>query len=154
MDLTLQVTDNSKLNIRVAVIIETENGFVLSKSSHGSYLFAIGGRAKIGESSIQSAVRELEEETGLQISTSDFKLISIVENFWDAPVDNILWKIHEINFVFTIPKQKSVGLGTDKEFAGLVEMKKEEIKDLDIRPEVIKKIILEDKLNSFNHFIV
>jgi hypothetical protein len=37
---------------------------------------------------------------------------------------------------------------------GLVEFKKEEMKDLDIRPSIIKDIIMQEKEDTITHFIV
>jgi 8-oxo-dGTP pyrophosphatase MutT (NUDIX family) len=156
MDLTIKFEkSNETLNVRVAIIMQTKNGFVLSHRKSGNYYFAIGGRAKLGESSIASAIREAEEETGLKLKKEDFKLISIVENFWESThetVSNQKWKVHEINFVFTVPLQEKIYDSVDS--AEIVEIPKEKLTDLDIRPDIIKKIILENKLDGFNHFVV
>ncbi len=156
MDLTIKFEDRSEvLNIRVAIIMQTRNGFVLSHRKNGNFYFAIGGRAKLGESSIVSAIREVEEETGLHLSEKDFKLISIIENFWESDhekVNDRNWKVHEINYVFTVPVQERIFEAIDS--AEVVEVPKEQLANLDIRPETIKKIILENKLDDFNHYIV
>ena len=164
MDLTIKFEDKSEvLNIRVAIIMQTKNGFVLShrqgnqvlKGKSGNYYFAIGGRAKLGESSIASAMRETEEETGIKLEEKDFKLISIIENFWESDhekMSNKKWKVHEINYVFTVPMQEQIYEAIDS--AEIVEISKEKLSELDIRPEVIKKLILENKLSTFTHFIV
>lgn len=156
MDLTIKFEDKSEvLNIRVAIIMQTKNGFVFSHRKSGNYYFLIGGRAKLGESSIASAMREVSEEAGLNLEGKDFKLISIIENFWESDREKVNgqnWKVHEINYLFTVPLQDQIFEAIDS--AEVVEIPKEELKDLDIRPEIIKKIILEDKLNEFNHFVV
>lgn len=156
MDITIKFEETSEvLNVRVAIIMQTKNGFVLSHSKNGNYYFAIGGRCKLGESSIESAIRETEEETGLKLKKEDFKLISIIENFWTSTEETAKgadWKVHEINYVFTVPMQEEIFEAIDS--SEVVEIPKEKLFDLDIRPDTIKKIILEDKLNEFNHFIV
>lgn len=153
MDLTIKFEDKSEvLNVRVAIIMQTKNGFVLSHRKNGDWYFAIGGRAKLGESSIASAIRETEEETGLKLKTEDFKLISIIENFWESKEPEKTWKVHEVNFVFTVPVQEKIYEAIDS--AEIVEIPKEKLSKLDIRPEIIKKLILEDKLNTFTHHIV
>lgn len=152
MDLTIKFDEKSEvLNIRVAIIMQTKKGFVLSHRKSGNYYFAIGGRAKLGESSISSAIRETWEETGLTLQEKDFKLVSIIENFWESKETEKTWKVHEINFVFTVPMQEKILEAIDS--AEIVEIPKEELELLDIRPEIIKKIILEDKLDEFSHFI-
>lgn len=156
MDLTIKFDDkNEVLNIRVAIIMQTKNGYVLSHNKNGDWYFAIGGRAKLGESSVVSAIREVEEETGIKLKSEDFKLISIIENFWTSThetVNSTDWKVHEINYVFTVPGQEQIFEAIDS--AEIVEMSKEKLAELDIRPEVIKKLILEDKLTTFTHYIV
>jgi len=156
MDLTIKFPDkNEVLNVRVAIIMQTNNGFVLSHRKSGGYYFAIGGRAKLGESSITSAVREVSEETGLTLEGKDFKLISIIENFWTSSHEKLNdqdWKVHEINYVFTVPMQEKIFEAVDG--AEIVEIPKEQLAILDIRPSVIKKLILEDKLNEFTHHII
>ena len=156
MDLTIKFPDKSEvLNVRVAIIMQTKNGFVLSHRKSGGYYFAIGGRAKLGESSITSAVREVSEETGLTLEEKDFKLISIIENFWTSSHEKVNdqdWKVHEINYVFTVPMQEKIFDVVDS--AEIVEIPKEQLTNLDIRPEIIKKLILENKLAEFNHFVV
>ena len=75
MDLTVKLAGENYLNIRVAIVVQTKNGFVLQKHKRGCYFF-LGGRIKSGESSLQAAKREMKEETGLEIE--DFKLISVI----------------------------------------------------------------------------
>lgn len=156
MDLTIKFEDKSEvLNIRVAIIMQTRNGFVLSHRKNGDWYFAIGGRCKLGESSVASAMRETWEETGLKLEEKDFKLISIIENFWESDhekVNHKKWKVHEINYVFTVPMQEKIYEAIDS--AEVVEIPKEQLANLDIRPETIKKLILEDRLNTFTHHIV
>ena len=53
-DLSLNV-DDFYLNIRVAIIARTKNGFILEKKKTSEYYFLIGGRMKINESSLEAA---------------------------------------------------------------------------------------------------
>lgn len=145
MDLTIQL-DGSVLNIRVAVIMETQKGFLLEKNKKGFYFFA-GGRVKIGESSLQSAKREIFEETGLDISEFDF--VSTIENFFDDRDGSKKELVHEICFVYKTNKVDNV----DPKY-GLYEFSKEEIVNMDIRPEKIKELILNEETNKITHHIV
>lgn len=141
MDLTIPL-DGTTLNIRVTIIMETSKGFLIQKHKNGYYFF-IGGRMKLNESSEEAAKREMLEETGLFIS--DFKLVSVIENFYNNDQSNI----QEITFVYLAPKIDKVS----EEF-GLIEVTKEEMESLDIRPQKIKNIILENNMKEISHYII
>lgn len=143
MDLTVKIEDTF-LNIRVAIIMQTERGFVIQKHA-GGYYFFLGGRIKIGETSLQGAIRETEEEAGLKIDEKDFKFVSVIENFFSTPEG----KTQEICFVYSCNNQEKI----NPEF-GLLEFPVSELENLDIRPEIIKKIILENKFSEISHFVV
>ena len=150
MDLTLILEHNNILNIRVAIICQTEKGFLLEKHKKGFYFF-LGGRVKLGESSLQAAKREFNEETGLELS--DFEFISTIENFYieNKPKHENMLTAHvqEICFVYKTEKIDAV----DPKY-GLVEFTREEMKDLDIRPSIIKEIVVQEKENEITHYIV
>jgi len=141
MDLTIKLQDTT-LNIRVAVIMETNNGFIFEKSKNG-YYFTIGGRVKLGETSLETAKREIKEETGLDIN--NFKLISVLENFYGDNEN----KVQEICFVYTTDKIDKIDLEYN-----LSELSKDDIENLEIKPEIIKNLILENKLDAVSHFII
>ena len=65
MDLTIPL-EKITLNIRVAVLIKKDDGFILEKS-RGGYYFPIGGRVKVGETSEEAAKREVFEEIGISV---------------------------------------------------------------------------------------
>ena len=151
MDLTIKLDGGNYLNIRVAFIVQTKNGFVLQKHKRGCYFF-LGGRVKSGESSLQAAKREMLEETGLEIE--NFKLVSVLENFFSGEENT---KTQEICFVYTTPIIEKINWDADlieinKE--EIVEVGRQEMLDMDIRPEIIKKLILENKLETISHFVV
>lgn len=150
MDLTLVLEQNNILNIRVAIICQTEKGFLLEKHKKGFYFF-LGGRVKLGESSLEAAKREYQEETGLDIHNLEY--VSTIENFYieNNPKHENLESanIQEICFVYKTEKIEAV----DPKY-GLVEFTREEMKDLDIRPSIIKEIVVQEKENEITHYIV
>lgn len=140
MDLTLQV-DGVSLNIRVAVLLQTEKGYLFERHKDG-YYFAIGGRVKAGESSLEAAMRELQEEVA--IKTNNLNLVSIVENFYVHKGVSF----QEICFVYTSHQVFDVELPEN-----IVALSQKDMKDKDIRPEVIKNSIAQEP-GFISHSIV
>jgi len=131
MDLTIPVKD-SVLNIRVAVLAKTKNGFLFSKDTEG-FLYFIGGRIKINETSEEAAKRELIEETGIRTDKINFK--TIIENFF---IDSEKRFVHEICFVYVVNDELKINSKALK----LVECPIIDFKNTDIRPIAIRDFIL------------
>lgn len=134
MDLTIQL-ETITLNIRVAVLIKKEGGFILEKNK-GGYYFPVGGRVKAGETSEEAAKREVFEE--LSVVVEGLKLRAIVELFFCSEDSHV----HEICFVYSVSDIDDLKLA--EEF-GVYTL--EQIESIDFRPEVIKEVI---KSNSNN----
>lgn len=131
MDLTIPL-EKFTLNIRVAVLIKKDGGFILEKSK-GGYYFPIGGRVKAGETSEEAAKREVFEEIG--ISVDSFILKGIVELFFGSEDK----RVQEICFVYSVSDVNNVKLSTE---FGVYTL--EQIESLDFRPQVIKEIMRLD----------
>ena len=71
MDLTIPF-ENTILNIRVAIILQTSNGYVLGRGENKNYYHFVGRRVKLGENSLQAAKREILEEAGVEIKNFEF----------------------------------------------------------------------------------
>lgn len=142
MDLTINL-ENTILNIRVAVILKTRNGFVLGKGENKKYYHFPGGRIKLGENSLQAAKREILEEAGIELENLEF--VCVIENFWTEPNH----KVQELCFVYETKIANEIFPNIE-----LKEFTKEEIANMDIRPEILKKIVLEDRLSNVTHYIV
>jgi len=136
-DLTLNV-DEFCLNIRVAIIAKTKNGYILEKKD--TYNFLIGGRIKINESSSEAAIREIKEEINLDITEEDLEFKTVIENFFTYEIGNV--KTHEICFLYEIKKELE-NINLENNF---VECSLEEIKNLEIRPTILQKLLLEEKM--------
>ena len=133
MDLTIQV-ENTKLNIRVAVLAETKNGFIFEKRDVVDYYFLLGGRVKINEDSLETAKREVLEEIGYEIK--DMELVSVVENFYDESAG----PVHEICFFYRSSEILDFALPE-----GFIELDLTQIDSLDVRPKIIKEIVKQPK---------
>ena len=133
MDLTIPI-ENSILNVRVAVLAKTKNGFILEKSPEGFFYF-IGGRIKINEDSEEAAKRELFEEIGVKVENLIFK--TIVENFFKDGKSRL---VHEICFVYTTKEELEInGLVKDRVGCPVADFK-----NMDIRPKILKDYILSN----------
>ena len=62
MDISFDI-NNIKFNFRTAAIIRKEDKILVAKVNETTYSL-IGGRVKLGDTSIEALIRELEEENG------------------------------------------------------------------------------------------
>ncbi len=95
-DLTFD-EENSKFNVRVAVLVE-HNDKLLTQNENDNY-WLIGGRIHQGEDSKQAVLREIKEELCYDVTDQDsLKLNFICENFfmWDTI------PCHEILFIYRL----------------------------------------------------
>ncbi len=133
MDLTISVKD-SILNVRVVILAHTKNGYLFEKNPDG-YLYFVGGRIKINETSEEAAKREFFEETGIKVDKVNFK--TTLENFFVFENEK---KFHEICFFYEVPDELKINV---KEFK-LVECPISEFAKTDIRPKIMKDYILSN----------
>ena len=144
-DLELYV-DNIRLNIRVAILIKTEKGYLIQKSKVGDYYFFIGGRIKINESSVDTVERELLEETNLKAGKIEFK--SVMENFFIGKTSNE--PVHELQFIYEVSNILNIqDLKLDDR---IVEVSLQDVKNYEIKPEVLKLALLNEKIET--HYIL
>ncbi|PIR88421.1 MAG: hypothetical protein COU09_02350 [Candidatus Harrisonbacteria bacterium CG10_big_fil_rev_8_21_14_0_10_44_23] len=146
-DLTILLKD-TVLNIRVAILLETISGFVFEKSKDG-YMFLLGGRVKLNETTQEAASREMFEE--LKLENIDTEMVAVIENFFPTTGNK---NIHEINFVYkaTLPQPIDLSIFTsDNSNVGYCYIKADDFSKHDIRPKVIKEFLKNKK--SFVHLI-
>jgi 8-oxo-dGTP pyrophosphatase MutT (NUDIX family) len=139
MDLSIQL-GNTKLYIRVAGFVKTANGFLFEKSAKG-YLYTVGGKIGLNETSEEAIKRELMEEIGMEVK--NLNLVAVNENFFKVEDKGT----HEICFVYNIED-----LFTGEIPEGFVEIPLDDILNHDIRPSSIPILINEGGKN-FKHII-
>ena len=90
--------DDGILNIRVGAII-MKDGKILMVGNDRDYLYSVGGRVKFGETAEEAVVREVLEETGVQMEID--RLGFVHENYFygDMP-SNRNKLIYEISLFF------------------------------------------------------
>ncbi|ULQ59592.1 NUDIX domain-containing protein [Brucepastera parasyntrophica] len=113
-DLSIKI-DSVLLNIRVAVLIHTQKGYIFEQCTSG-YFFPVGGRVKTGEPTEDAARREVFEELGLTMPQC--KLNAVVENFF---ISDSRVPFHELCFFINVNMGKS--LLSRKTFTPLRRMK-------------------------------
>ena len=91
--------DNGLINIRVGAIIMKDGKFLMVGNERTDYLYSVGGRIKFGETAEEAVIREVLEETGIQMEID--RLGFVHENYFygDAPL-NLGKLIYEISFFF------------------------------------------------------
>lgn len=130
MDLTFQA-DQNKLNIRVAVILKSEEGYIFCEHKEG-YYYPVGGRVKINESSLEAAYREVQEELGYEMRA--VKLCSVLENFFVHGQTSI--RVHEFCFIYECEDILEINLPQY-----FVSLNKDEVAKKDVRPRLTKELI-------------
>ncbi len=127
---------------RVSVIIVEDEKILLVKHRKGNSLYWVlpGGRLEYGETFIDCAVRELQEETGLNVQAEEFLFLS------EAIAPDL--SRHIVNVYL---KAKVIGgklrLGDEPVLAGLDYLPLSELKNITLFPPV-GKIILDSLCSS------
>ena len=129
MDLTIPL-ENNTFNVRVAVLIQKDGGFILEEKTEGGYCFPIGGRIKSGETSEEATKREVFEELGIIVDACHLK--AVVELFFSEQDNNF----QEICFVYTAKHVDDFILPQ-----GFKSYTLEEIETIDFRPQIIKEVM-------------
>ncbi len=92
----IQIEKNNKVfNYRVAIIIKNKDKVLVQKDKRAKHYTLPGGRCLLGETSVETAIREFKEETGLD--TIFVKEKGIIENFFTSSFNKKQY--HEILIV-------------------------------------------------------
>jgi len=92
------------LNIRVGALIEKDGKLLMVQSNYG-YLYSVGGRIKMGETAQEAVVREVFEETGVQMRVK--RLVAVHENYFYGDHPSKQGKlIYEVSFYFLMEVPK------------------------------------------------
>jgi 8-oxo-dGTP pyrophosphatase MutT (NUDIX family) len=142
MDLSVNIGD-AKLKIRVAGVVSTPGGFIFEKSDQ-NYIFLIGGKIMINETSGGALIREIKEELGVPVRAKDLTLVSVIENLYGS-TNNA--KVHEICFIY---KVGTIFKGTIPH--GFVEVPKKDLDKFEIMPRPIIDILKGD-LERLSHIV-
>lgn len=91
--------DDGILNIRVGAIIMKDGKLLMVGNDRVDYLYSVGGRIKFGETAEEAIVREVFEETGVNMEID--RLGFVHENYFYCDSPSKLGKlVYEISFYF------------------------------------------------------
>lgn len=147
-DISLMIGD-VRFNYRVAVLFEHNGKFLFQKGEKNSYWSLIGGRVKSGESSYDALIREVKEELEIDLLRKNIKLIYIAENFFKVNET----QTHEMLFIFKVDIIDSRLYDNqdfkpvDRNDINLHWFTQEEIKELNIQPNIVKNILNRESLS-------
>lgn len=97
-DCTIPI-DNGFINIRVGAIIRKGNRLLMVGNDRQDYLYSVGGRVKFGETAEEAVIREVFEETGVEMKVDHLGFIQ--ENFFYGEMGIKKDKlIYEISYYF------------------------------------------------------
>ena len=143
MDINFNI-DSEVFNYRVGAVIKKNDKILVQKDGPSDYYTFIGGRVKLGESSVEASLREVREETGLDAKF--VKILGIVENFFKSNYNHKNY--HEILIINELKIDKNID--DIKNIEGKDEVYKwlsiDELKNTKFLPEIVLDIINSDKL--------
>ena len=143
-------------NYCARAIIEQDGKILIIRVNDADYYHLPGGHVEIGETSKNALLRELEEETGLKVK--DEKLVVIDEQFYTKKeISN-----HSLIFYYVAKLKDTVKLEntihieqhesktTKHELSWVT---RDELKEIDLRPELIKDMIIRNDFGALRHII-
>ena len=87
------------INIRVGAIIQKDGCFLMVRNHLSDYFYSVGGRIKFGETAEEAVVREVLEETGVQMEIDHLGFVQ--ENYYIGDYPGKIGKeIYELGFYF------------------------------------------------------
>lgn len=158
-DITLK-TENDMFYYSVRGIIKQSNKYLVMRvtkpdGSQNSFHFP-GGHVEVGEEAEQTIRREILEEVGCEVK--DVNLFAFIENFWKY--NGMLGHGIELAFITTpltpLKTEDYYKIEVDKNVEKKLEFKwltTNELKNFDVRPAIIKDIIISGKTKIIQHVV-
>jgi ADP-ribose pyrophosphatase YjhB (NUDIX family) len=150
---------DEKINFKYRVngIIIKENKLLTVQINNSGFYCLPGGHVELGEDSKVAIVREMKEETNLDVEVE--RLLAIAENFYEGK-NGI--KYQELGFYYFLKLNKNINIKNytviekDKDENITLEFKwysSEELRNVKFKPDFIKEKIM-NKDYSFVHEII
>ncbi|MBQ9375363.1 MAG: NUDIX domain-containing protein [Ruminococcus sp.] len=91
--------ESGLINLRVGAIIIKDGKLLMVENKRSPYLYSVGGRIKFGETAEEAVIREVFEETGVQMEVD--RLGFVHENyFYGDAATNMGKLIYEVSYFF------------------------------------------------------
>ena len=148
--------DLFNFHLRVAGVVTKDDKFLVQRIEGYDYYILPGGHVQLGENIINALKREIKEE--LNCTVKDYKYFCYHENFYTNKGRREHWSEHYFTVCVNeeLPEdnwQITEKDGDEEKILNYYWMTKEQISEIDLKPTSIKKIIVDNKIDSYN-FIV
>lgn len=150
--------DEYNFHFRVAAVIVQDDKFLIQRINECEYYILLGGHVSLGESSFKALQREVKEEVGCDINIEQCKFFCFHENFYNKNGRVEHW----VENYFTVKSKTKLSVENwdiEEEDNGEIKtlrfkwVTREELRELDLKPTSIKKLLVDNKINEFNHLI-
>ena len=143
--------DSGRFRLRSVGVIIKNGKILMVHDKKRKYYYAIGGAVRVGEKTSDAAIREVFEESGLNVEID--RLILIQENFFEME-DGLH---HEVSFYYLM---KDIGLQEicgnrvlDFNEEGLEWLRISDLSNYKVYPQIYN-VILKEIPNEIVHFVV
>lgn len=150
--------DGYNFHFRVAAVIVQDNKILIQQIDGYDYYILPGGHVLLGESSLKALEREVKEEVGCDIDIDKCKFFCFHENFYNKKEKLEHW----IENYFIVKPKKLLPTNDwniEENDNGKIKLLHfrwvniDELKELDLKPTTIKKLLVDNKSNEFNYLI-
>ena len=141
-DISIMV-GNVKFNYRVGLLIIKDKKVLVEVNPVIDYVVLPGGRVKTLEDSASALQREIEEEMGIKLKTSEIKLHAFFENFfeYDGIDTHELYVLYKIDVKSDDKRFKNDMINMDSEASYYKWVNEEEMKTIKLLPAELKDIL-------------
>jgi ADP-ribose pyrophosphatase YjhB (NUDIX family) len=95
-----------KFKFRIAGLILHKDQILLTRDNDGPYYYLPGGKLRLNETSIETIVREMQEE--IQETVKVERLLWVVENFFQEQRNHAFYHEFSLYYLLSIPETSKI----------------------------------------------